>query len=131
MLDATIENEIVTVQGIKGYGKTNGVKCMVSNKPKVFTIDIRHEYKHFQHYYKFNDFILALYHKSFAENEFKVAFTFNTKSEYIKLFYFLQAAGKCTLIIDEADSLFQIREFHNPLFNLFLGARNKQVDLFL
>jgi len=60
----------------------------------------------------------------------QMRFTFDTQREYIALFNTMQGFRNCTIVIDEADSIFQIRDFSVPLINVFLGSRNNNVNMY-
>lgn len=56
-------------------------------------------------------------------------FAFSTRREYVRLFEIMESFRNCTIVFDEADALFTIRDFETPLINVFLGSRNNNVTL--
>jgi hypothetical protein len=49
--------------------------------------------------------------------------------DYIKLFNALNNFQNTTLVVDEADALYNYGKFEQPLMNLSLGCRNNKVNL--
>lgn len=128
-----IQNELQIRQGIKGSGKTNGIKIDTMNLSSCYFVDIRDEYNHVPKVRSFNEFItliMKVRSGRLEEKEItKLAFNFRDMDDYIKLFNALNSFQNTTLVIDEADALYNYGKFEQPLMNLSLGCRNNKVNL--
>lgn len=118
---------------MRGQGKTNFVKGFVSDAMPLFITDIRNEYSHIKPFYDLRQFNTYTYNRTYilnkTGNKEQWRFAFNTMPEYIKIISYMNYFQRCTIVIDEADSLFQIHKLEEPLMNLLLGSRNNKVDL--
>lgn len=121
---------------MRGRGKTNYLKSRLDTVHNLFIVDIRNEYQHISAFTKFSDFMLYVlntYHNENLSNGNnhlpRYRFTFQSQQEYIKLFQVFSSFQNCTIVIDEADSIFSVRHFCNPLINVFLGSRNNNINM--
>lgn len=94
----------------------------------MFVIDIRNEYTHIPAFRKYADFMKAVCNRSLTGKQFR--FSFDTQKEYALLFQTMCNFRNCTIVVDEADALFQVRDFEKGLINVFLGSRNLNVTLY-
>jgi hypothetical protein len=128
-----IQNELQIRQGVKGSGKTNSIKIDTAHLDTCFYVDIRNEYNHVPKVHSFNDFIKMIMQVKMGRLEeyriHKLAFNFSDMDDYIKLFNALNCFQNTTLVVDEADALYNYGKFEQPLMNLSLGCRNNQVNL--
>lgn len=56
-------------------------------------------------------------------------FAFNSKNDYKKVFHLMDSFRNSVIVVDEADALFSVREFAEPLSNVFLGSRNNGLSM--
>lgn len=127
---------------MRGKGKTNYIKFKALPLTPLYVIDIRNEFKHLPAFISVQNFSYWLLDKPERKSRWLVRpiisghnkpeqyrFTLNSEEELETLFRMLSSLRNCTLIIDEADALFQYRKFNRPLINIFLGSRNNNVSL--
>ena len=128
-----IQNELQIRQGVKGSGKTNSIKIDTANLDTCFFVDIRDEYDHVPKVHSFDEFIKMIMQVRMGRLEeskiHKLAFNFRDMDDYIKLFNALNSFQNTTLVVDEADALYNYGKFEQPLMNLSLGCRNNKVNL--
>src|SRR5712691_3863290 len=128
------------VQGQRGAGKTNSLKQRLIEVYPLYIVDIRNEWKHipaFTSVQQFTYFLMDNINRRFIKfpanpkfyHEGQFRFTFNTKEELLILFKYFKHFRNCTIVVDEADSLFSDRQFEKGLFNVFLGSRNNNVSM--
>lgn len=119
---------------MRGYGKTNFVKNYINEASPLFILDIRNEYSHIRAFTDIRQFQIYTYNRTYilrhTQNDREQwRFAFNTLSEYVRIVSLMNYFQRCTIVVDEADSLFQIRQMETGLVNLLLGSRNNRVDL--
>lgn len=119
---------------MRGYGKTNFVKGFVNEASPLFIVDIRNEYDHIRPFTDMRQFQVYTYNRTYINRKINNPkehwrFAFNTMPEYTKIISYMNYFQRCTIVVDEADSLFQIHKLEEPLMNLLLGSRNNKVDL--
>ena len=106
----------------------------------VYVIDIRNEFRHlpaFTSYINFcywlnsnrnPKFVRQPYTQEFTRKD-QYRFIFNTQREWEELYRMLSKFRNCTIVVDEADSIFTVNKFQKPLIDVFLGARNNNVSM--
>lgn len=128
-----IQNELQIRQGIKGSGKTNSIKIDTLKYESCYYVDIRDEYGHVPKVHSFDEFIILVMkvrHGKLEERDIRrLAFNFRDMDDYIKLFNAMNCFQNTTLVVDEADALYNYGKFEIPLMNLTLGCRNNKVNL--
>lgn len=128
------------MQGQRGAGKTNSLKQRLIEVYPLYIVDIRNEWKHipaFTSSQEFTYFLMDNRNRRFIKfphnpkfyHEGQFRFTFNTREELLILFKYFKHFRNCTIVVDEADSLFSDRQFEKALFNVFLGSRNNNVSM--
>lgn len=119
---------------MRGQGKTNFVKGYIEDASPLFIIDIRNEYQHIRPMVDMKQFYVYICNRIYinrktGNNKEQWRFAFNRLDEYLGLIKLMNHFQRCTIVVDEADSLFQIRKLEDSLVNLMLGSRNNKVDL--
>lgn len=94
----------------------------------LFVIDIRNEYSHIPVFRSFKQFMAAIANRRLHRGQYR--FSFDTQKDYIRLFEAMQSFKNCTILVDEADALFQVRDFERPLVNVLLGSRNHNLNMY-
>lgn len=116
---------------MRGKGKTNYLKNRLLNVFPLFIVDIRNEYSHipaFRNHAQFLQFALKSVNGE-VPAKLQARFAFSSVQEYVKLYYTFAALQNCTIVVDEADAIFQERKFAQPLTNVFLGSRNNGINM--
>jgi hypothetical protein len=122
-----IDSSITIVQGIRGSGKTSYYcKNEFRNTRPLFIVDIRNEYSHIPKFKNVEEFV---YHYLSGKPSNQHRFAFTARNQYETIFRLFAAFQSCTLVIDEADALFSMREFERPLIDVFLGSRNNNINM--
>lgn len=128
-----LQNTIVVAQGKKGSGKTNAIKTETHDSEFLYIIDIRNEYNHVRKITNEQEFIrdLVAYQHGRVPKEriSRIAFSFGTRRDYVRILELMKGFTNCTIIVDEADTMFQDKKIESHLVDVMLGARNNNVNL--
>lgn len=119
---------------MRGRGKTNSTKVDFQEVEPLFIVDLRNEYRHIPPFYSFKNFAVWMQHNGAAQakaegKKMQWRFAFSNHRDWCNLFKILSCFKDTTIIVDEADALFQDNKFKKLLIDLFLGARNNNVNL--
>lgn len=114
---------------MRGRGKTNSLKVQYQKVSPLFVLDIRDEWTHVPTIRSYNEFLSKIMNGLGRQENLQLRFVFSSRLDLTRLFYIMGNFQNCTIIIDEADALFSVREFSNALTDLFLGSRNKGISM--
>jgi hypothetical protein len=78
----------------------------------------------------YNDFVYWAVSRPRIGKGMQVRFQFGKMEEYVLLFKTMaESFQNSTIVVDEADALYSVSKFEEPLNNLFLGSRNNNLNL--
>lgn len=128
-----VESSVSIFQGMRGSGKTNGAKTELLRVSPLFVVDIRKDYTHLPiQFFTHKDFMLWVHSNQLKLQKpgLQIRFHFTEKEELTSLFYSMKYFQNCTIVIDEADALFTVKDWEKPLTDVFLGSRNNNINLY-
>lgn len=128
------ESTVNFFQGVRGSGKTNAAMGELYDVSPLFAIAIRsNDWKWMpQSFHSYTDFVYWSVSRPINKREkMQVRFEFSKKEDYISLFQTMaESFRNSTIVVDEADALYSVQKFNEPLDNLFLGSSNNNLNLY-
>src|SRR5882724_3827991 len=126
------DSSISFFQGTRGSGKTNAAMGELRQVSPLFAIAIRsNDWTWMQTFTSFSDFVYWAASRPRIGKGMQVRFQFGKMDDYILLFQSMaQSFQNSTIVVDEADALYSVPKFVQPLNDLFLGSRNNNLNLY-